>query len=136
MSGFIGACAFAVGSGYIPALTCGWKYWPWIKGRVSGAVLTAFGFGAFIFSLVGTYIVNPENAKPLIVEQYSETVTYKYFTAEIANRVPGMYQQFFLIYLGMTIVAGLLINHPEPADLVEIERRHEEIKEQKKQALD
>lgn len=81
-------CGSAVGVGYIPALSCGWAYWPWVKGRISGTVLCAFGFGAFVFSILGTLIVNPDNVKPSIVEAYSPTVNYSYFGPEIANRVP------------------------------------------------
>lgn len=86
--GFVLCNGTAVGVGYIPALSCGWAYFPWIKGRISGTVLCAFGFGAFIFSILGTLIVNPENKTPDIEEVYSATVNYSYFSPEIANRVP------------------------------------------------
>ena len=66
LAGFIICCGCAVGWGYLPALICGWTYWPWHKGRISGMILTAFGFGAFIFSIVGTMIVNPENVAPVV----------------------------------------------------------------------
>lgn len=86
--GFVICNGCAVGTGYIPALRCGWAYFPWIKGRVSGTVLCAFGFGAFIFAILGTAIVNPDNLAPTIEEVFSPTVNYSYFTPEIANRVP------------------------------------------------
>jgi MFS family permease len=61
LGAFIICCACAVATGYIPALHCGWAYFPHLKGRVSGIILCFFGFGAFIFSIVGTAIVNPTN---------------------------------------------------------------------------
>jgi MFS family permease len=84
---FIGCCGCAVGWGYLPALMCGWNYFPWHKGRISGMVLMCFGFGAFILSIVGTAIVNPMNFKASIVEAYG-TTKYTYFPKEIADRVP------------------------------------------------
>lgn len=111
--GFVFCCGTAVGVGYIPALKCGWGYYPWVKGRVSGTVLCAFGFGAFIFSLLGTAIVNPDNVKPNVVVPFSDTVNYSYFGPEIANRVPYMYMVFLGVYICFTVLAFLCLNYPD-----------------------
>lgn len=75
---FVCFCACAVATGYIPALHCAWGYYPHLKGRVSGIILCFFGFGAFIFSLIGTWIVNPDNEKAEHLETVGD-VTYRYF---------------------------------------------------------
>ena len=51
-----------LGSGmcYFVPLVCGWEYFPHKKGLVSGLVLAGYGFSSFIFSLVSTYLVNPD----------------------------------------------------------------------------
>lgn len=119
---FMVCCGCAVGIGYIPALHCGWAYFPWIKGRISGTILTFFGFGAFIFSLIGTYIVNPDNLEATRVEQYGAT-SYKYFTSEVYDNVPTMYIVFFFIYACIAAVAILLIKYPDEEEKEDIKGR-------------
>ena len=46
---------------YIVPVVCGWEYFPNHKGLVSGVVIGAFGFGSFIFNLVSTALINPNN---------------------------------------------------------------------------
>lgn len=130
LSIFIMCCGCAVGIGYIPALHCGWAYWPWFKGRVSGTVLCAFGFGAFIFSILGTAIVNPDNVKPSITEKYG-AVSYHYFGPEIANRVPTMYLTFLSVYVVITLGAALCVHYPTKEELAEIELKNEEVKKER-----
>lgn len=48
-----------------PPANTGWKWYPDSKGLVSGAVLTGFGAGGFFFNLLGTKLINPDNAKPI-----------------------------------------------------------------------
>ena len=43
----------------------GFLYFPQKKGMVSGIILTGYGFGTFIFSLIILGIVNPENYSPI-----------------------------------------------------------------------
>ena len=38
-----------------------WKYFPDNKGLVGGIVVAGFGFGAFVFNIVSTAIVNPKH---------------------------------------------------------------------------
>lgn len=131
---FVIGCGTAVGTGYIPALTCGWAFWPWIKGRISGTILTFFGFGAFIFSIVGTWIVNPDNVKP-DDKQVFGAAEYYYFRQDIASRTPYMYWIFFLVYLLLAVIAFLLIRYPDEDDLKEIKAKHERIDEERMQGL-
>lgn len=80
-------------------------------------ILTAFGFGAFIFSLVGTAIVNPDNVKPDLQDPGK---SYKYFRPEIADRIPRMYNIFFLCYLVLAIGAISTIHYPSEEAIEEV----------------
>jgi MFS transporter, OFA family, oxalate/formate antiporter len=56
---------FPVGIGlvYWPPIICAWEWFPERKGLISGLVIGAFGFGAFIFGFITTAIANPWNDK-------------------------------------------------------------------------
>ena len=71
--------------GYFTPLACGWEWMPERKGLVTGVILGAFGFGAFIFNFVAQAIVNPENVQP---EELSDGRLY--YAPEIAERVPKL----------------------------------------------
>jgi MFS transporter, OFA family, oxalate/formate antiporter len=62
------AVLFAVGIGldYFTPLMCGWEWMPERRGFVSGIIIGGFGFGTFIFALISTAIVNPNNVKPTL----------------------------------------------------------------------
>lgn len=46
---------------YWTPILCGYEWYPKRKGMVSGIIIGAFGFGAFIFGFLTTHIVNPNN---------------------------------------------------------------------------
>ena len=49
---------------YIIPIVTGWAFFPHRKGMVSGIVIAGFSFGSFVFNLVTTAIVNPDNKEP------------------------------------------------------------------------
>ena len=55
-SQFIAFFAFlypvGIGLCYLTPLACGWEWVPERKGLITGIILGAFGFGAFVFSLI------------------------------------------------------------------------------------
>ena len=61
------AVLFPVGIGivYWPPIICAWEWFPKNKGMISGAIIGAFGSGAFLFGFLTTALVNPENLKPI-----------------------------------------------------------------------
>lgn len=115
-------------------MTCGWTFWPWIKGRISGTILAFFGLGAFIFSIIGTWIVNPDNVKPED-KQIIGSVEYYYFKEEVSNRTPYMYWIFFCVYFVLAIIAIVLIRYPTEEELKEIDAKHSRIKEERAASL-
>ena len=55
------------GLSFLVPVTAGWQYFPTRKGVISGVTMCAFGLGSFIFSLIITHIINPDNLKATIV---------------------------------------------------------------------
>ena len=60
---FFYAVCFATGIGlnYFTPLICGWEWLPHRRGLVSGIVMGGYGFGNFIFGLISTALINPNN---------------------------------------------------------------------------
>jgi len=56
-----GVFPIGVGLLYWTPIICAWEYFPERKGLISGLVIGAFGFGAFLFGFITTAIVNPED---------------------------------------------------------------------------
>ena len=52
---------FGIGFCYFTPLACGWQWVPDHRGFVTGFILSAFGFGVFVFSFISQAVVNPEN---------------------------------------------------------------------------
>ena len=77
---FVGlfSVSYGVANGltYVVPLHIAWSYFPNKEGLVSGIIVGGFGLGGFIFSLVSTNIVNPDDS-----DEISE---------EIAANVPKM----------------------------------------------
>jgi hypothetical protein len=67
-------------------LVCCWEHFPEKRGLVTGIIESAYGLGSFIFSLISTALVNPDNAKPLIIVKDGDSSIH-YFTSDIANNV-------------------------------------------------
>ncbi|CAI2368754.1 unnamed protein product [Moneuplotes crassus] len=56
----------SMGFCYLPPLLCAWEYFPERKGLITGIVLGAFGFGAFVFGFISFALANPNNHTPQI----------------------------------------------------------------------
>lgn len=54
------------GLSYTIPLKVGWDHYPNNKGLVSGVIIGGFGLGSFIFGLISTLLINPNNNKPNI----------------------------------------------------------------------
>ena len=59
---------------------------------MTGIILGAFGFGSFIFGLLSTWIINPQNLKPTVLSANGSM----FFDETISARVP----KFFYILAG------------------------------------
>ncbi len=92
---------------YLVPLNTGFKY-PIKKGYVSGIIIAGYGFGAFIFNIIAQNIVNPDNLKPSLKIGH-----HKYFTSEVADRVPFMFRCLFCCYLVLICIGVSLIKEPD-----------------------
>jgi hypothetical protein len=110
-------CTFAifVGSGiglcFLPPVYCNFKWMPNNKGFVMGFVRSGLGFGSFLFGLMSMEICNPGNEEPSIITQNGS----KFFSTEVASRVPEMLRFFATCWLFIAIMSVILINKP-PAE--------------------
>lgn len=88
-----------------------WGHFPEYKGRISGIIISGFGFGSSIFNLVSTHMINPNNDTP-----DHKIHGEKYFKSSIANRYPETLRWLALIYLLLSILGIALLGSPKKKD--------------------
>lgn len=88
----------------------GWSHFPKHKGRVSGIIVSGFGFGSSIFNVISTHWINPENKSP-DVECHGD----KFFASDVADRFPMVLRWLSLIYLIVSLIGILLLIRPKKA---------------------
>lgn len=98
-SGLFGA---GVGISYAAPMIAGWKWLPNAKGLVSGVILTGFGAGGFIFSLLGTSFVNPKGLNP----------SGGKFPVEVYDAFPLMLKKLALLYFVVGSIGAAMISVP------------------------
>ena len=96
---------------YTTPLIVSWSHFPEYKGRISGIIISGFGFGSAIFNLVATGMVNPGNAKP-----DHKIHGQKYFKSDIAERFPSVLRYLALIYLVLSVIGIMLLSRPTKKD--------------------
>ena len=74
-----------IGITYFSPLACGWQWFPDNKGFATGSILSAFGFGVFVFGFISQAVVNPDNEDPEL--KPDGTLIY---APHIAERVPKL----------------------------------------------
>ena len=100
---------YGVGSSimFVVPVVWGWEYFPNHKAVVSGIVIGAFGFGSFIFNLISTSLINPDNVKQVD----------GYFPPEVADRVPGTLRIIVWWWAGLTLIGLLTVTRPKSQGL-------------------
>ena len=94
------------GSTYMVSLICGWSYFPEKKGLVSGIILAALGIASSIYTPIMNLMVNPEGKSPTID---SGQEGLKYYSDDIANRVPAMWRNMCFIFGAELLIAFLCV---------------------------
>jgi len=96
---------FSMGAGliYWTPVICGWEWFPKRRGLISGLIIGAFGFGAFIFGFISTALVNPGN-------KYEADKETKLFPKEVSDNVPFMFQVCLSIWTVLAIIGVALIS--------------------------
>lgn len=94
---------------YMVPLVCGWEHFPDRKGFITGLIVGAYGLGSFVFTLVSTWIVNPQNEKASI--QINEDLSYFDFFS-VAYRVPLMFRIMLIIWAALWVCSIILVSRP------------------------
>jgi len=98
---------FGAGSGfaYTAPMSAGWKWLPHSKGLVSGGILTGFGFGGFIFALIGSSIANPNG--------FDKDLETGRFPVSVYKNFPKMLRRLAVVYAGLSLVGSLMLTEPK-----------------------
>jgi hypothetical protein len=96
---YVVGMSFCNGFTYFAPVHHSWLWFPKNTGLISGIIISGFGFGSLIFNTLTTHYINPENLK-------SEGGHYP---DEVNERFPGMIRLLAYCYLGISLVAILLI---------------------------
>ena len=91
-----------VGLAYTSPMIAGWAWMPKAKGLVSGAILTGFGAGGYLFNIVGSAIANPKKLNPVGGK----------FPAEVYASFPTLLRTLAAIYATLGTAGALLISEP------------------------
>jgi OFA family oxalate/formate antiporter-like MFS transporter len=108
---------FGVGYGfgtsllYIVPVQTGWKHFPNRKGIVSGIIIGSFGLGSFIFNMISTQLINPDNTH----------LENGFFPLKVAMRVPRAIQIMGMIWSGCVVVSLIMVSNPKKEDYEEMQ---------------
>ena len=104
------AFGLGVGKGFIypSALAAGYSHLPGRKGMVSGIIVSAVGFGAFIYGILSNRLVNPDNVE-IIEQDIGNGIHEYYFPKEINDRVPHMLRTIAYLWCLQIIIGMFLI---------------------------
>ena len=72
-----------------------WSHFPQHKGRISGIIISGFGFGTTAFNLVATNLINPDNRKATdkhdVITGIKTNKFWVLFVLGIFSNIPGLY---------------------------------------------
>jgi len=104
---FTFAISFGICNGLaytIPLKVC-WDHYPNRIGFVTGVIICGFGIGSFLFGLVSTLIINPNNLKTISIDMGSDQIYGK----NVAGNALGALRTLALCWTVMIIIALFLI---------------------------
>lgn len=83
-----------------------WSHFPQYKGRITGIILTGFGFSPAIFNIIITQLVNPDNkqASVKIGDEF-------YFDEDVSNNLMPSLRILAFIYLVLLLISLFLIDN-------------------------
>ncbi|XP_071826655.1 apicoplast pyruvate carrier 1-like [Apostichopus japonicus] len=101
-----------IGIAYVPPMVCANRWFPESKGLVNGAIAAGFGGGAFIFNIVQTFYINPDNIKPNHTLHFDDHIEKYYDQPSLLKRVPSCFLLQAGIFLLMQMIGVCLISNP------------------------
>ena len=84
-------------------LRAGWSHLPERKGLVSGAIISGYGFGGFVFGMLCQELCNPDSLQYVMDPESGR----RYLPIEVGNRVPDALHYLCLVWAAQ-ILFGLL----------------------------
>eukprot|EP00357_Protocruzia_adherens_P017596 CAMPEP_0115012832 /NCGR_PEP_ID=MMETSP0216-20121206/24995_1 /TAXON_ID=223996 /ORGANISM="Protocruzia adherens, Strain Boccale" /LENGTH=430 /DNA_ID=CAMNT_0002382011 /DNA_START=173 /DNA_END=1465 /DNA_ORIENTATION=+ len=108
---FTYTATFNLGQGlvFLTALLSAWEYYPHQKSTSTGIMTMGYGIGPFAYNFVCLALVNPENHAPSVQSEGGE----KYFSADVADRVPAMLRYLGLMWLVTGIIGISILKVPK-----------------------
>jgi hypothetical protein len=85
-------------------LRAGWSHLPERKGLVSGAIISGYGFGGFVFGMLIQKLCNPDSLQYVLDPESGK----RFLPIEVGNRVPDALHYLCLVWAAQ-IIFGLLI---------------------------
>lgn len=102
----------ATGLTYSVPLHIAWMYFPKKEGLISGLIIAGYGLGGFIFGLVSTHYINPDDINPKVEvadKESPDDYDTSPFSPEVAEDVPRMIRRLSLYWLFILIISVSLI---------------------------
>lgn len=98
------------GQGYTIPLRLCWDLFPNNKGMITGIITCGFGIGSFLFGIVSTMMINPNNLK-------METVgLHQVYGPEVANNTMTALRKLAVYWAILTLIALFLIKVDRPQE--------------------
>lgn len=73
-------------------------------------MLFFYGFGPFLFSLISTNLVNPDNKKQTVKVEKEGGTTLSFFDKDVSERAMPALRTFGLVWLVMSLIAVALVS--------------------------
>ncbi|KAK8804570.1 hypothetical protein WA588_004780, partial [Blastocystis sp. NMH] len=99
-----------VGIAYSSPMTAAMKWLPNHRGLANGFIVLGFGLGSLIFNYVETFVINPNNAKP--IPDPTSATSEKFFPFDVAERTPRVFLVLGICYMTLQCIGWLLISEP------------------------
>eukprot|EP01041_Mallomonas_annulata_P000643 gene643-1243_t len=109
---------FGMGMGiaYSSPISCAIRWEPKRKSLYSGIIVAGFGGGAFVFGLLGSFVVNPDKVN---IQDTGSTDGYYKPDSAVPNRVPMLYYVLSICYFILITIGGILIQDtPEEHQMI------------------
>jgi len=104
---------------------CAWEWFPDHNGLVSGILFSAFGFSAFFWGFLTTYLINPDNVMPAVPEDGSGTQD-KLFPEDVANNFPHCFTILAIIFATLALIGVMGVSrNPDYVRSEKIRKRSE-----------
>ncbi|MES1913792.1 MAG: hypothetical protein MHM6MM_005950 [Cercozoa sp. M6MM] len=101
----------SVGCANMMAVMTGKAWWKHRMGMAQGLIAAAFGLGAFGFNFLFTWLVNPENEVPLVLDPRDDKEYYA-LDSQVVQRVPQTLRTMALVYACLGVLGACFLAPP------------------------